>query len=66
MYNLGQLNKFYEECLLILQLTTLETRRKRGDLSEGFKILKRFDNVDSCLVNTFYRLDFYIRYNGGF
>jgi len=33
--------------LSILQLATLETRRKKGDLIEAFKILKKFDNVDS-------------------
>jgi len=30
-----------------LTLTTLETRRKRKDLIQTFKILKTFDNVDS-------------------
>ena len=29
-----------------LNLTTLETRRLRGDLIEMFKIIKGFDNVD--------------------
>jgi len=36
----GLKHKSYEECFLILQLTTLETRRKRGDLIKAFKILK--------------------------
>ena len=31
----------------VLQLTTLETRRKRGDLIEAFETVKNFDNVDS-------------------
>ena len=30
----------------ILSLTTLETRRLRGDLIEVFKIFKGFDNLD--------------------
>jgi len=43
----GLKHKSYEKRLSILQLTTLETRRKRGDLIEVFKTLKKFDNVDS-------------------
>ena len=39
--------KTYEERLVHLNLTTLETRRLRGDLIEVFKIFKGFDNVDS-------------------
>ena len=35
--------KTYEQRLLALKLTTLETRRLRGDLIEMFKILKGFD-----------------------
>ena len=36
----------YEDRLLQLGLTTLETRRIRGDLLEMFKIFKGFDNLD--------------------
>ena len=36
----------YEQRLSRLKLTTLETRRLRGDLIEVFKIMKGFDNVD--------------------
>ena len=42
-------NKSYEERLSILSLTTLETRRVRGDLIEVFKICKEFDNIDPSL-----------------
>jgi ribonuclease P/MRP protein subunit RPP40 len=37
----------YEQRLSELNLTTLETRRLRGDLLEVFKIMKGFDNVNA-------------------
>ena len=39
-------DKSYEDRLLCLNPTTLETRRLRGDLIEVFKIFKGFDNLD--------------------
>jgi hypothetical protein len=46
-------DKSYEDRLKILNLTTLETRRLRGDLIEVFKIFNGFDNVD---YRTFFTL----------
>ena len=43
----------YTERLKKLNLTTLDTRRLRGDLPEMFKIIKGFDNVD---YNKFFKL----------
>ena len=39
-------NFSYEDRLIKLNLTTLETRRLRGDLIEVFKMYKGFDNVN--------------------
>ena len=36
----------YEECLKECGLTTLETRRLRGDQIEVFKILNGYENID--------------------
>ena len=36
----------YEECLKECGLTTLETRRSRGDQIEVFKILNGYENID--------------------
>ena len=36
----------YEQRLRRLDITTLETRKLRGDLIEVFKIIKGFDNVN--------------------
>ena len=41
----GYKAKFYEERLKLCGLTTLETRRLRGDLIETFKIVKGFSNL---------------------
>ena len=38
-------NLSYSERLKILNITTLETRRLRGDLIQVFKFFKGFDNV---------------------
>ena len=43
----GFADKDYSDRLKELGLTTLETRRKRGNLIEAFKILKGFEDVDS-------------------
>jgi hypothetical protein len=42
----GFKDKSYEVRLCCLNLTTLETRRLRGDLTEVFKMFKGFDNLD--------------------
>ena len=36
----------YEECLNECNLTTIETRRLRGDQIEVFKIMSRYENID--------------------
>ena len=42
----GFYSKTYEERLHELKLTTLETRRLRGDLIEVFKIFKGFTDLN--------------------
>ena len=37
----------YEERLKRLNLTTLEERRKRGNMIETFKIMRNFDKIDA-------------------
>ena len=44
VYGLNDLT--YEQTIRRFSITTLETRRIRGDLIEVFKILKSFDKVD--------------------
>ena len=39
--------KLIPECLLECRLTTLETRRLRGDLIEVLKILNGYEDIDS-------------------
>ena len=43
------MDKDYNDRLKELGLTTLETRHKRGDLIEAFKIIKGFEDVNSEL-----------------
>ena len=45
----GFADKDYNDRLKELGLTTLETRCKRGDLIEAFKIIKGFEDVNSEL-----------------
>jgi len=42
----GLKHKKYQERLNILNLTTLEKRRARGDLIETFKLLKGKEDID--------------------
>ena len=49
----GFADKYYNDRLKELDLTTLETRRKRGELIEAFKIIKGFEDANSelfCLL----------------
>ena len=41
----------YEERLKACGLTTLETRRLRGDQIQVFKILNRHDNIDRTIFS---------------
>ena len=43
----------YEDRLSYLGLTTLETRRLRGDLIQAFKIIKEFDGKE---LNNYFKL----------
>jgi len=45
----GLMDYTYKDRLNILKLTTLETRRLRGDLIEVFKMFKGFDYLDPLL-----------------
>ena len=54
-------NLSYEECLKECGLTTLETRRLRGDQIEVFKILNGYENIDR---NMFFSLKKDSRYTG--
>ena len=45
----GFADKDYNDKLKELGLTTLETRRNRGDLIETFKIIKGFEDVNNEL-----------------
>ena len=45
----GFADKDYNDRLNELGLTTLEMRRKRGDLIEAFKIIKGFEDVNGEL-----------------
>jgi len=42
-------DKTYEDKLRLVNLTTLETRRLRGDLIEVFKIFKGFDDLETTI-----------------
>ena len=42
----------YEECLKECGLTTLQTRRLRGDQIEVFKILNGYENIDRYVFLT--------------
>jgi len=42
-----------ERCLLECRLTTLETGRLRGDITEIFKILNGYEDID---CNIFFKL----------
>jgi len=46
----GLKNKSYSDRLRILGLTTLETRRLRGDLIETYKIVHRKEDIDHSSV----------------
>ena len=48
----GLIDLTYEERLKECRLTTLETRRLRGDHIEVFKILNGYENID---FNIFFR-----------
>ena len=49
-------NISYEMCLKECGLTTLETRRLRGDQIEVFKILNGYENIDMGMKILFSRL----------
>ena len=43
----------YEECLKECGLTTLETRKLRGDQIEVFRILNGYENIDRNIFLSF-------------
>ena len=57
----GLKNKSYEERLRVLGLTTLETRRFRGDLIETYKILHGKEDIDHCQLFEFVSNDHGLR-----
>ena len=60
----GFADKDYNDSLKDLGLTTLETRRKRGDLIEAFKIIKGFEDFNSEFFFQFAINTAYLRGHG--
>ena len=47
---IGLRDRSYEDRLKECRLTTLETRRLRGDQTQHFKILNGYENIDKDIV----------------